>query len=213
MKITTNCAECGRKLGGMDGVRRADIDRVLVLRKAGGSIPDGLCAECLSSYEPKEKNENFRARSERNNNENGKTIKPTYCSKCGAKIVDGAIFCISCGQNIKEIKNELDKKNIIQQVEDIVGDGMPKCKQCGANVGSFAEVCPKCGQKNPQVSDTAKMVIFFVIFCFGIGVWTMLNRACTPSEETQRNMKQLEQSIEDFQRRELRREKLGKLSY
>ena len=64
-----------------------------------------------------------------------------YCSECGNKLSDGAIFCSECGFKI----NREEKKTKF-------------CSQCGEKIDAKAEICPNCGVRllNPLTNSAEK---------------------------------------------------------
>ena len=55
-----------------------------------------------------------------------------YCTKCGAQIVDEAIFCTGCGCRVAE-EPQTDRQR------------MKYCTKCGAQMMDEAVVCIRCG--------------------------------------------------------------------
>lgn len=85
----------------------------------------------------------FRENLTTENKERQKPVNMTECSKCGAKIKEGAKFCPECGQKQGKV-----------------------CPKCGATVKETTKFCPECGQNlqstkkcpkcNAEIKATAK---------------------------------------------------------
>ena len=66
-----------------------------------------------------------------------------FCSKCGNKIADDAVFCKFCGQKVDQ-DEELNIED--RKTRTTVFDGeLHKCPNCGENLKSFVPNCPACG--------------------------------------------------------------------
>ena len=64
-----------------------------------------------------------------------------YCSKCGQKVADDALFCQRCGAPIAPADGARTGRR--ETWEGTVH----KCPSCGAEVGSFMSACPVCGHE------------------------------------------------------------------
>jgi len=50
----------------------------------------------------------------------------SYCSKCGAKLDEGALFCSSCGANVAKVTTEeisVSADNLIERVKELLHEG------------------------------------------------------------------------------------------
>ncbi|MCW4016035.1 MAG: DUF4342 domain-containing protein [Candidatus Bathyarchaeota archaeon] len=50
----------------------------------------------------------------------------SYCAKCGAKLVEDAKFCSSCGTKVEKITTEeysVDSDNLIERVKELLHEG------------------------------------------------------------------------------------------
>ena len=66
-----------------------------------------------------------------------------FCSKCGNKIADDALFCKYCGQKVEQ-EDDINIED--RKKREIVYDGeIHKCPNCGEILKSFVPVCPACG--------------------------------------------------------------------
>lgn len=64
-----------------------------------------------------------------------------YCSRCGQKVADDALFCQRCGASIAPADGTRTGRR--ETWEGTVH----KCPSCGAEVGAFVSTCPVCGHE------------------------------------------------------------------
>lgn len=75
-----------------------------------------------------------------------------FCINCGAKLVDGAKFCHTCGKVTTEV---VESKK--QRQQEYVGKIL-KCSGCGTVITESTVVCPECGIQitNREANSTVK---------------------------------------------------------
>lgn len=63
-----------------------------------------------------------------------------FCTKCGARLSEGARFCSKCGNAVSsEMKDDQKARK-----EEFTGT-VYKCPSCGQALGAFDSTCPSCG--------------------------------------------------------------------
>lgn len=72
----------------------------------------------------------------------------SFCSKCGAKLNTGDIFCFNCGDSVSNNAN----------VRKVEYDGeVHKCPKCAGTLNSFVSICPSCGYELRGVKVTNRV--------------------------------------------------------
>lgn len=69
-------------------------------------------------------------------------IGTAYCEHCGKPLVEGALFCPTCGRRVK--RNAADTESGCEAVWD---GKVRKCPYCGEPLESLTAYCPSCGHE------------------------------------------------------------------
>lgn len=89
-----------------------------------------------------------------------------FCSSCGEELIEGDLFCRSCGAPIEQTKQTVENQQPTgahssvayeyqAQVEDPLEALTPtKCPACGEPLGSGVEFCPACNYPIASVSSS-----------------------------------------------------------
>lgn len=84
-----------------------------------------------------------------------------YCPNCGAKLVDGDVFCGNCGKRIETVAAPCEpvfSQASAEESESPAKEKKPKsaisrCPACGEIVDKDAVICPSCGYGIRDVAD------------------------------------------------------------
>lgn len=78
-----------------------------------------------------------------------------FCKECGQKLKDGAKFCGSCGERVRELTNETNTER------KVFFDGeIRKCINCGSTMKAFALYCDSCGYEFRGVTALSSLKKF-----------------------------------------------------
>lgn len=73
----------------------------------------------------------------------------SYCTKCGEKLNDEAIFCTNCGQELAD-----KPSTIMPETDPIPFESTKWCTGCGAQLSSEQVFCDCCGQRCEELAAT-----------------------------------------------------------
>lgn len=72
-----------------------------------------------------------------------------FCTKCGARLSDGATFCTNCGATVEHDSEQVAQGVAAQQTSSVQTSGpvQTTCPVCGAPVTSDMAFCTNCGER------------------------------------------------------------------
>ena len=106
--------------------------------------------------------------------------KISYCSNCGAKLIEGARFCPNCAapvnptlhnqgttpESAPEVSQVVPPSSYSERKQEFAGR-IIKCPSCGEELPSFTAICPSCGHEinSQSVSSSLKEFINSINAC------------------------------------------------
>ena len=106
--------------------------------------------------------------------------KISYCSNCGAKLIEGARFCPNCAapvnptlhnqrtttESAPETSRVVPPSSYSERKQEYAGR-IIKCPSCGEELPSFTAICPSCGHEinSQSVSSSLKEFINSINAC------------------------------------------------